>query len=274
MQKQSNMRNVKLAYIRIDGDTQVRSELDQDAVHQYSENMLDGDQFPPVTVFWDGSNYWLADGFHRYFATKNINVEEIYSDIKEGTLEDAQLFSYSANSRHGRSVNVEDSRNIIIKMLNHPVWGKWANAEIARHVGVSNMTVGRVKQTLILPEEDTQKLYVNKHGQTKKMETKKIGRVEPVEEVNDEMSELAETIMSVTQENQVLKDKIAIGQWDASDIEKIDIQDVVGELREQIRVMEIDNKALRESRDMFQSRNAEMLKTIASLKAKIKKLEG
>jgi hypothetical protein len=127
---------------------------------------------------------------------------------------------------------------------------------------------------LVLPDEDTKKLYVDKHGKTRTMETKKLRRAEPAEEVNDEMSELAETIMSVTQENQVLKDKIAIGQWDASDIEKIDIQDVVGELREQIRVMEIDNKALRESRDMFQSRNAEMLKTIASLKAKIKKLEG
>jgi hypothetical protein len=161
-------------------------------------------------------------------------------------------------------------------MVQHAVWGKWTNAEIARHVGVSKMTVGRVKQTLVSNEEDTKKIYTNKHGQVREIETKNLGRVAEKKEDSDEehLAELAETILTVTQENQVLKDKIAIGQWDASDIEKMDIEDVVEELREKIRVMEIDSKALRDSRDMFQSRNAEMMQTISRLKAKIKKLEG
>jgi len=37
---------------------------------------------------------------------------------------------------------------------------------------------------------------------------------------------------------------------------------------------EIDNKALRESRDMYQNRNAELTKTIKSLTNKLKKLES
>jgi uncharacterized protein YerC len=173
----------------------------------------------------------------------------------------------------------EDNRYIINKMLSHSVWGKWTNAEIARHVGVSKMTVGRVKQALA-PSEETKKTYTNKHGQEATIETKNLGRkkAEPEAEpetdpATEQLDELTDTILSMAGEIQVLKDQVALGQWDASDIEKLDIEEVVKELREQIRVLEIDNKALRESRDMFQTRNAEMIRTINSLKAKLKKHE-
>jgi uncharacterized protein YerC len=278
------MKEIDLSSIRIDGDTQARLSVNQQIVEQYAEHMRDGDQFPPVIVFHDGEDYWLADGFHRYFATKGNGHESIEADIKEGTLEDAQLFAYGANSRRGLSMTSEDNRNIITKMLNHSVWSKWTNAEIARHVGVSKMTVGRVKQSLA-PSEETKKTYTNKHGQEATIETKNLGRKktepkEPEQEAEPEvdpaveqMDELTDTILSMANEIQVLKDRIALGQWDASDIEKIDIEEVVKDLREQIRVLEIDNKALRESRDMFQTRNAEMIRTINSLKAKLKKYE-
>jgi hypothetical protein len=45
--------------------------------------------------------------------------------------------------------------------------------------------------------------------------------------------------------------------------------DLVKELRSTIRILEIDNQALRDSRDMFQNRNAELLKTIGALKKKL-----
>jgi hypothetical protein len=242
--------------------------------------MADGDHFPPIIVFHDGSEYWLADGFHRYFATKSNAKDEIEADVKTGTLQDAQLYAYGANSRRGLSMSDNDNRNIIIKMIQNPVWGRWTNAEIARHVGVSKMTVGRVKSSLPAPAVETKKVYTNKHGQEAVIETKNLGRkkedkpepTESYDQEEDQLSELTETISTLSSENQLLKDKIAVGQWDASEIEKIDIQDVVAELRETIRVLEIDNKALRESRDMYQNRNAEMIRTINGLQAQLKKL--
>jgi chromosome segregation ATPase len=42
------------------------------------------------------------------------------------------------------------------------------------------------------------------------------------------------------------------------------------ELREQIRILEIDNKALRESRDTFQNRNSELMRTVKSLQNQLK----
>jgi hypothetical protein len=63
---------------------------------------------------------------------------------------------------------------------------------------------------------------------------------------------------------------IASQRWDATEIEVLDIHETVKQLREQIRILEIDNKALRDSRDMFQARNAELIKTVNSLKKKLK----
>jgi len=274
------MKQIKITAIRIDGGTQARLKLDYDVVKEYAECMKDGDKFPPVTVFHDGSEYWLANGFHRYFATKSNGELEIECEVKQGTLDDAVLYAFSADGRQGLSRSAEDNRNIIIRMIQHPVWGKWSNAEIAKHVGVSKMTVGRVKASL---EKDkpapTKKKYKDKHGNESTIETKNIGKIkekkvkkeETATEPDDQIvRELTDALTAVSQENTLLKDKIAIGQWDASEIEKIDAEELIAELREQIRILEIDNKALRESRDTFQNRNSELMRTVKSLQNQLK----
>jgi hypothetical protein len=274
------MKKIEISAIRTDGGTQARLKLDHNVVKEYAECMKDGDKFPPVTVFYDGSEYWLANGFHRYFATKSNGELEIECEVKQGTLDDAVLYAFSADGRQGLSRSAEDNRNIIIRMIQHPVWGKWSNAEIAKHVGVSKMTVGRVKASL---EKDnpapTKKKYKDKHGNESTIETKNIGKTkekkvtkeEPATESDDQIvRELTDALTAVSQENTLLKDKIAIGQWDASEIEKIDAEELIAELREQIRILEIDNKALRESRDTFQNRNSELMRTVKSLQNQLK----
>lgn len=280
------MKKLKLSDIRIDGGTQARVALNQDVVKEYAEHMRDGVEFPAITVFFDGVAYWLADGFHRYFAYKSNGALEIQADVKTGTLDDATLYAFGANGKRGLSMSHEDIRKVIYAMFRHPVWSKWSNAEIARHVGVSKMTVGRVKATMELPEENTKKKYKDKDGVEREMDTKNLGKksdpkttkpdvttADPMAEMRDQISELVDTINALSDENTLLRDKIAIGQWDASEIEKIDAEETISNLREQIRVLEIDNKALRDSRDMFQSRNAELMKTVKSLQNKIKKGE-
>jgi hypothetical protein len=284
------MKKLNLGVIRLDGETQARVSLDSQLVTQYAEAMGDGDAFPPIVVFHDGSDYWLADGFHRYHATKQQGYASIEAEIKIGTREEAQIYAFGANARRGLSTNPEDIRSIIIRMLKHPISSGWTLGEIARHVGVSKMTVSRVKSNLQpKKEESTKKTYQRKDGKevtidTAKNKTKKTAapkEEEPApqpEQPQDErttsaIAELMDTITELHAENQRLKDVIATAQWDASDIEKIDVQDTLADLREQIRVMEIDNAALRDSRDMFQTRNAELMKTVKSLQAKLKKLD-
>jgi len=273
------IKTLNLAVLRLDGETQARLALSQEKVQEYAALMEDGEEFRPVEAFFDGSDYWLADGFHRYFATKANKKTSIAVTIHNGTLEEAQLFAFSANKGHGLHMSAIDIRHCIVRMLEHPVWGGWSNAAIAKHVGTSKMTVGRVKAAMSEPEESTEKKYVNKHGQKQTMKTTNIGRKAkpaaappPEPEQDDKAAELADTINHLAVENQKLKDAIAVGAWDATDIEKEDAQETIAALREEIRVLEIEVKTLRESRDMFQNRNAEMMRTVKSLQAKLKKL--
>ena len=278
------MKEIKISDIRIDGGTQIRKELNLDKVNEYAQQMDDGVEFPPITVFFDGSSTWLSEGFHRLSSERQRGSTTIKAIVINGTIEDATLFALGSN-KHGLNMSAEDYRRSIEIMLKHPKWSTWSNAQIAKHIGVSAMTVGRVKKERS-PETPAKKTtYTDKHGNESIMDTSKIGKKpkdEPKEQPKDEpdeetydpaeekMRELMDTITNLADENTVLRDKIAIGQWDASEIEKIDAEETIANLREQIRILEIDNQALRESRDMFQNRNAELIKTINSMKRKKK----
>lgn len=270
---------LKLTQIRTDGGTQARKSLDQNIVTSYAEHMKEGAIFPPVIVFHDGSEYWLADGFHRYFARKANGELEIECDVKQGTKREAQLFAFGINNDRGLSMSSEDIREIIIRMLKDEEWGKWSDEKIANIVKVSRITVFRVRKKLEeagVVEQKSKTKYVDKHGNESEMSTvKPKAKVEEPTEPDEEgdlLSELTETINQVSKENEILKEKIAIGQWDASEIEKIDVQDMLKELREKNRLLELENKTLRESRDAYQYENAQLIKTVKSLKAKLKKV--
>jgi hypothetical protein len=43
--------------------------MDNATVNNYVGDMKNGANFPAVTVFYDGADYWLADGFHRLEAS-------------------------------------------------------------------------------------------------------------------------------------------------------------------------------------------------------------
>jgi hypothetical protein len=280
------LKELKVSDIRIDGSTQIRKELNQDKVNEYAEQMEDGVVFPPITVFYDGSSYWLASGFHRLFAEKQRGTETIKVVLINGTVDEATWFALGDN-KHGLNMTAEDYRRSVNITLDHPKWSTYSNSQIAAHVGVSATTVARIKKERNI-KPATKVTYTDKHGNEATMDTSKIGKKKPPkaepkaepEEEQDEydpaeekMRELMDTITHLSDENTVLRDKIAIGQWDASEIEKIDAQETIENLREQIRILEIDNQALRESRDMFQNRNAELIKSVNSLKKKLQKGE-
>jgi hypothetical protein len=266
-----------LEKIRIDGDTQARARLNETVVAEYAAHMKDGDQFPPLIVFFDGSDYWLADGFHRYFAYKQHAQLDVDVEVKEGTKDDALLFAFGANAKRGLSMSHEDFKAIIRRMLQHPEWSQWTNTTIAKHIGCSSMTVGRIKRELekeSTPAETTKK-YKDKDGNEREVDTTKLAtkkkQPEPEPEVDDgAIGELADVIEQLKDENTKLKDAVALGQFDATEIEKIDVQDTLEQLREENRVLRIENEALKKSRDQYQKENAELIRTVKSLQKKLK----
>jgi transposase len=281
------VKTLNLLNIRIDGGTQAREELNQEAVADYAEKMRDGEVFPPVSVFFDGSEYWLVDGFHRYFATKSNGKTSIDAEVENGTLKEAIRASWKANGKRGLNLNSADTKKIMLAMFADEVTKTWSNRQIAEYVGVSHSTVNRLKSSLEQRSTETKPV---KDSGDKPVSKADIGRTvqkipqpdmtsalmvkqEVVMELNEKIDELSQTINMLADENTLMRDKIAVGQWDATEIEKIDAEQTIKDLREQIRILEADNKAMRQSRDMFQNRNSELMKTVKSLQAKLKKLD-
>jgi hypothetical protein len=132
---------LRISDIRVDGGTQPRTVLDYDTIDDYAEAMKAGAKFPAVTVYYDGENYWLADGFHRVKAAWQNEQESINAEVVQGTLEDAQWHAFSANKSHGlRRTNV-DKQRAVKAALAHPKSAGLSDRAIAVHVGVSHQTV-------------------------------------------------------------------------------------------------------------------------------------
>jgi hypothetical protein len=135
------VQKLRIDLLRRDGGTQPRALLDQDVAEDYSEDMAAGATFPPVIAFYDGSHYWLADGFHRVYAHLILNREEIEVDVRQGTREDAQWFSFGVNHLHGLRRTNEDKQRSVKAALLHPMGAGKSDRQLAIHVGVDHVTI-------------------------------------------------------------------------------------------------------------------------------------
>ena len=135
--------------IRTDGGTQMRvGPYNEDVLKDYGEVVTGGGQLPPLTVFQEGNTYWLADGFHRLKAYKNLNVKEVEADVREGGKRDAILYAVGANASHGLRRTSKDKRQAIETLLRDDEWVQWSDSEIARRCGVSHPTVAKLRGEL------------------------------------------------------------------------------------------------------------------------------
>ena len=137
---------LNLNVLRIDGGTQSRAVINQEQIDNYAQDMAAGDKFPEVTVYFNGLEYYLADGFHRYFATKKLGKTSMCCNVVTGTLRDAILFSKGANADNGLPRTNADKRKCVVDMLQDFEWCEWNNAEIAKACRVSGEYVPVWKQ--------------------------------------------------------------------------------------------------------------------------------
>lgn len=140
------MESLLVAVIRCDGGTQSRLFTDSKTIEEYKEAMIRGVQFAPVVAFFDGSDYWLADGFHRVIAAAKAGIETIAADVHEGGIEDAQIWSASSNAAHGLKRTTADKERAVKMMLDNPKVKAemWPASRIATHCDVSDMFVASV----------------------------------------------------------------------------------------------------------------------------------
>ncbi len=167
--------NLKIADIRIDGGTQSRVSINTDAVADYAQALTDGVNLPPVLVFFDGVDHWLADGFHRLHANRKIGAVHIEAEVKSGTLQDAKLHAYGANQGHGLRRSNEDKRKAVQGMLAD--FADWSDSRIAKHVGVDHKTVGTHRAAILGNSQDAPAVRtVERAGKTYQQDVSAIGK--------------------------------------------------------------------------------------------------
>lgn len=259
---------IRLSEIRLDGGTQPRANMNQEVVSEYAEYLMDGVKMPGLTVFHDGKYYWLADGFHRYFAHKKADIKEAECDVRQGSLRDAVLYSVGANDNHGLRRSNEDKRRAVITLLEDIEWSDWADREIARQCRVSVMTVGRIKKSLNIAK--TEKKF-EKNGKQSVMKTENIGVV-PSLSLDNSMHALAIAHSELAEENAKLMDMLAVRQMDATPEEKVQAQETLESLRADIKTLEAELHAVKISRDQLQSKTLEMQKQINYWRKKAEKV--
>ncbi len=162
--------------IRIDGGTQSRVSIDEQVVAEYADLYHQGIQLPPITVFYDGSDHWLADGFHRYWAQEKTGCDVVLADIHQGTQRDAILHAVGANAAHGLRRSNADKRKAVLIMLEDTEWSQWSNREIARQCGVDEKLIRRLRDSLSAakPQTDSQPQVVKykRGGKTHKQKSR------------------------------------------------------------------------------------------------------
>ena len=268
---------IKLEKIRLDGGTQPRKEIDEPLVQHYTEVLLEGkDKFPPIDLWFDGKAYWPSDGFHRYHSHKRAGFKDIEANVNLGTKRDAFLACLKANGKHGKPRTPDERRYVVQMALEDIELGEKTDVEIAAICDVSSMTVGRVRKALGLEKA----VRVDKKG--RKINVGKIGRVKeevpfwpsaPVYTEEDRIQDLAKEHTIIVEENAKLKDKLTIGSLPVSETAKQEIEETIESLRAEVKDLEFKLRTMTQSRNEFQSKNAEMIKQMNYWKKRAEKAE-
>lgn len=136
---------IPISEITVDSSLQPRNGLNKDKLTEYSKILLDISDFDPVDLFYDGSIYWLADGFHRVEVYRKASKSHIPAAVHEGTRRDAILFGIERNTKHGLGLCLKERKNAARRLLLDSEWSLWSNNQIGKICSIDHKTVQRLK---------------------------------------------------------------------------------------------------------------------------------
>ena len=116
-------------------DLQVRlNGVNSEVVDQYVQAMEEGEEFPPLALFWVNGDFLLVDGFHRYSAYQKAGVETVKAEVHEGTYTEALDYArFEANRKNGQRLTRADLWALLESVLTDP-----------RHRDKSDQLLGRL----------------------------------------------------------------------------------------------------------------------------------
>lgn len=274
-------KELELKLIRLDGGTQVRASIKEEAVMRYATDLEGGAVFPPMRVFYDGTDYWLSDGFHRYHAALRIGLQSFLCEVDIGTPRDALFYGSTANNLHGQPMDNADKRKITMIFVEDFEWGDWSNAEIARQLHVSAPFVAKMRgesapavRKYITPKGNVAEKRKPEKKDKPAKPAKEAPLIEPPKPADppavDHRQEMVDELIA---QNETLNDRLALKAMDATADEKKAAADLIKQLREEIRILKLEMNAVKSSRDKFQLENAQLKRQISMQQRQLKAYE-
>lgn len=150
----SKTETLSIDLLRLDAGTQARVKTSEETVVEYAELLTEKTGWPfnnPVDVFHDGTDYFVADGFHRVLAANRVKRASVPCNVHSGTAHDAKIFGMTANDRHGLRMSRADKRACVEWLLDNG--GKLTQTEVAKKAGVTTRTV----QTIVADRREAAK---------------------------------------------------------------------------------------------------------------------
>jgi hypothetical protein len=271
------MKSLNIQSIRIDGATQSRVEINNAVVSEYAYAIKDGAEFPPVVVFNDGADHWLADGFHRWHAHKQAGKASIAAEVHLGSARDAVLYSLGANGTHGLNRTNADKRKAVETMLKDSEWAKWSDRKIAETCGVGHTFVSAIRKPEVAAKQqanrDTsakKRSKVESDSTTPAKPEASPAKEEPKPEAEPAYGELDAANETIGD----LQAMLAVSNLgDVSAEDKTQAANLIAELRREVKNLTLDLEAVTRSRDQLQNERAELMKQCQSYQRRLKSID-
>lgn len=239
----------------------------------------------PVTLL-DGM---VIDGWHRYTAANELGIDCPTVDLGDVDPRDFVLAQNKARRHITQSQLAMATTSVYAwapegRQKLHTECAVKTTAEMADIAGVHRNTI--VQAQAVRAKATPEVIAAVKAGEIGLPKAARIAQLpkeaqaeaiakpipRPVEAkmphhvVHDERDDMLQLI---SKENDDLRDRLAIEAMDASEEEKTLAHQTITEMRERVRVLEIELQAVKDMRDAYQRENAEMKRQIASMQRKI-----
>ena len=276
------MKTINIKTIRTDGGTQSRVEINNEIVTEYAEAIKAGAEFPAVVVFNDGVDNWLADGFHRFHAHNQAGKTSISADIRQGTARDAVLFSFGANGTHGLKRSNADKRKAVATMLSDAEWAEWSDRKIAEVCGVGHPFVAAIRNPEVATKQQSNR-ETSAAKKTKKVESDSTTptKSEPAKAESKPAVATASVVTPAEEYTDLdaahdqiaeLQSALAVANIGSADTEEAQqAKTLIDDLRQEVKVLRANLKAVTTSRDTLQNELAMVKRQCISLQSKLKK---
>lgn len=145
----ADVQSVPLGLIINDPALQTRVTSDPDQIDNLKTALEAGEPVPPVVLFAEpvgggveGVNYYIGDGWHRYFGHLELKRHTIWAEVHEGGRAEALRYALGANAAHGlRRTNADKRKAVTLALKEYPKLSNRAISEICKvtHTYVNNV---------------------------------------------------------------------------------------------------------------------------------------